>query len=303
YLKAQTELSKYPPKGFDQIFEKTDMLPEFVRRWESHLREAARRSDPGWVPWHLYAALPTEDFAGQAKTVTGQILVQSEAVNPLVLQQFADPPQSFADVIERYAALLSEIDEQWKQRVASAAQNGGDSPTALDDPAAEQLRGVLYGPEAPCEVPHESIVHIESYVDSGTCTNLWKLQGEVDRWIIQSAPQVPHAVTLVDRPVPSEPRVFYRGNPATKGDEVPRRFLSVLTADGSEPFSIGSGRRELAEAIVDPGNPLTARVMVNRVWMHHFGTGLVDTPSDFGTRAAPPSHPELLDWLADNFVA
>src|SRR5690606_35258977 len=82
-LRAQTELEKYPPKGFDQIFEKTDMLPEFVRRWENYLRAAARRSDPVWVPWHLYAALPPEDFAEQAKSVTSQIPSQAEAVNPL----------------------------------------------------------------------------------------------------------------------------------------------------------------------------------------------------------------------------
>jgi hypothetical protein len=71
---------------------------------------------------------------------------------------------------------------------------------------------------------------------------------------------------------------------------------------GGEPFKVGSGRKELAEAVASPTNPLTARVFVNRVWAHHFGKGLVDTPSDFGFRSNPPSHPELLDWRAATFV-
>ena len=69
-----------------------------------------------------------------------------------------------------------------------------------------------------------------------------------------------------------------------------------------KPFTNGSGRLDLAKAIADPKNPLTARVFVNRVWMHHFGKGLVGTPSDFGVRCDPPTHPELLDYLADRFV-
>src|SRR4029453_2618696 len=110
------------------------------------------------------------------------------------------------------------------------------------------------------------------------------------------------AIVLRDRDVPTTPRVFKRGNPALKGEEVPRQFVSVIAGDNRQPFAHGSGRLELAQAIIDPANPLTARVIVNRVWQHHFGAGLVRTPSDFGTRAETPSHPELLDWLATRFI-
>ncbi|MGE3804528.1 MAG: DUF1553 domain-containing protein [Gemmataceae bacterium] len=95
--------------------------------------------------------------------------------------------------------------------------------------------------------------------------------------------------------------VLIRGNPATPGDEVPRRFLSVLSA--AKPFTQGSGRLELAEAIASPDNPLTARVMANRLWHHHFGRGLVATTSNFGSLGSKPSHPELLDHLARRLIA
>jgi len=93
-----------------------------------------------------------------------------------------------------------------------------------------------------------------------------------------------------------------RGNPANSGPVVPRRFLAVLSPDPPKPFQQGSGRLELANALVAEGAPLAARVIVNRVWKYHFGAGLVETPSDFGSQGARPSHPELLDDLAARFV-
>lgn len=101
---------------------------------------------------------------------------------------------------------------------------------------------------------------------------------------------------------PQNLHVFLRGNTETKGDVVPRRFLRVLSEGEPKPFTQGSGRLELAESIVSPGNPLTARVVVNRVWSMFFGRGLVTTPSNFGLLGAKPSHPALLDDLAVRFM-
>ncbi|EMI19052.1 secreted protein containing DUF1549 [Rhodopirellula maiorica SM1] len=98
-------------------------------------------------------------------------------------------------------------------------------------------------------------------------------------------------------------KVALRGNLRRTGDVAPRRFLRLLSGKEPTRFTSGSGRAELAAAIIDPQNPLTVRVFVNRVWMHHFGAGLVRTPSNFGTLGEAPTHPELLDWLADEFVA
>ena len=96
--------------------------------------------------------------------------------------------------------------------------------------------------------------------------------------------------------------VHIRGNPSKTGPVVPRRFLSVLSAAPQRTFTQGSGRRELAEAIVTDAAPLAARVFVNRIWKQHFGRGLVTTPSNFGTQGDRPSHPALLDDLAARFV-
>jgi mono/diheme cytochrome c family protein len=98
-------------------------------------------------------------------------------------------------------------------------------------------------------------------------------------------------------------KVHLRGNPGTLGEEAPRRMMTILTPETAPAFSQGSGRLELAHAIASKDNPLTARVLVNRLWQHHFGKGLVRTPSNFGALGEPPTHPELLDHLATRFMA
>ncbi|HWY88713.1 MAG TPA: DUF1549 domain-containing protein, partial [Gemmataceae bacterium] len=120
------------------------------------------------------------------------------------------------------------------------------------------------------------------------------LQKKVDAFKASSSAAPPRAMIMQDKEQPVKPHVFLRGNPNNAGPEVPRQFLGMLAGENRQPFHEGSGRLELARAIVDKNNPLTARVFINRLWLHLFGQGLVTTPSDFGLRADPPSHPELL---------
>jgi hypothetical protein len=112
----------------------------------------------------------------------------------------------------------------------------------------------------------------------------------------------PFVHTISDVKEPKNIRVEIRGSRDNPGDEVPRQFLAILTEGERKPFTKGSGRLELAEAIASPANPLTARVIVNRIWMLRFGRGLVTTPSNFGQLGEKPSHPELLDYLAARLV-
>jgi hypothetical protein len=112
---------------------------------------------------------------------------------------------------------------------------------------------------------------------------------------------VPKAYAVIEG-APANARIHRKGDPKSLGDQVPRGFLTILGGQQVPNDHHGSGREFLADWITDAKNPLTARVMVNRIWAYHFGKGIVQTPNDFGARGRAPTHPELLDWLATRFI-
>ena len=114
--------------------------------------------------------------------------------------------------------------------------------------------------------------------------------------------QYPFLHAYRDAEQPRDARIAIRGDSKNLGDSVPRRFLTVLSSGKPLKFEHGSGRLELANAIVNPANPLTPRVLANRLWHWRFGRGIVETTSNFGQLGERPSHPYLLDWLASEFV-
>lgn len=303
YLAVQLDLNKYPEEGFDELLTPGEVIPSSVRRWRDFLRTSESQTHPIFAPWNVLA--PLKLFAeGEFSTAAAQALapvLQQPRLNSWVRAQFSTPIRSAPEAARRYAAVFKEVEDAWNALVKDAAQKKLPAPQHLADPAAEELRQFLYDPQGPSVVPDTGMVNTEFFFPTPVCEELWKLQGEVDRrWI---ALGVPAARVLKDRQQEPNPRVFVRGRASRLGEEVPRQFIEVLSPSGREPFRYGSGRLELARAIVDPENPLTARVMVNRIWQHHFGSGLVKTPSDFGLRSEPPSHPALLDWLARRFIA
>ena len=168
------------------------------------------------------------------------------------------------------------------------------------DPEQEVLRLAMRGNGSPTDVPLEDFWWVQNEGDGNVMKALkWQYEAVLNEWGHRGGPR--HASVVADAKSLQPSFVFVRGNQHDKGREVPRRFLSALS-EGTA-FRSGSGRLELARAIASPDNPLTARVLVNRVWAGLFGEGLVRTPSDFGLRGDRPSHPELLDHLAAEFMA
>ena len=264
YLIAQTELKKYPEEGFDQILGADEIVPASVRHWRDFLHTA--KSHPIFAPW---VALMNPGAEPEA------------TLNPLIAKAFTTPPADAAEAARRYGQVFAEAEKS-------------------DEPGAAKLRAFLVAPDSPTVVPDTGIVNNDQFFPFTAIEELWKLQANVEKRLIELGTRA--ALIVADLPPEPNPRVFKRGVASRLGSEVPRQFLEMLSGEKRTPFQNGSGRLELARAIASKDNPLTARVMVNRIWQHHFGTGLVKTPSDFGLRAEPPSHPELLDWLALRLV-
>ena len=144
---------------------------------------------------------------------------------------------------------------------------------------------------------------IERFLDGPWKNYLGDMRAELKELQANLPPQYAFAHAIQDTAAPHNERVQINGQPDNLGEEAPRAFLSILSEGDPKPFEKGSGRLELAEAIADPKNPLTARVIINRVWQHHFGEGLVKTVSNFGRMGDTPSNPALMDHLAASFMA
>ncbi len=212
--------------------------------------------------------------------------------NPLVTRASTRKEQS-----EVYSKLFAEVEERW-----NVMRKKKPNAKALPNANWEAIRQIVMAADTPATVPKTLAESDRNSLIFGIRNRLKNMRSKIGKLESTHPGAPPRAHVLEDKAKLVEPYIYKRGSSGNRGPKVPRQFLEHFTAN-RKPFKKGSGRLELAEAIANPGNPLTTRVLVNRVWAHHFGHGLVATPSDFGLRAKPPTHPQLLDWLAAQFIA
>jgi mono/diheme cytochrome c family protein len=243
---------------------------------------------------HKYDPIPAKDYY----SLYGVFASSVEPKDPPLIET----PQRTAalEAFEKELAKRQAEVDAYRQAKRDARVNLSRALTLTPGFEPVALRAIVaFGPNPIAQLPPEKF---DRMLNRAERNKLREIAKKVESFKANSPAAPARAMVLADAPKPVEPHVFVRGNPANVGPAVPRQFLEVLAGTDRKPFTDGSGRLDLAKAITEPNNPLTARVFVNRVWAQHFAKGLVGTPSDFGVRSDPPSHPELLDYLADRFV-
>lgn len=258
---------------------KEQLRPQIVHRWRLLIRRRARPGDPVFAPWRTIAdALQTGSAPTARQWSDWQTEWRKAGVDPRVVQALTTArPSSRKQLAETYAALLTQAFANPRNRQDDA------------------LRRLMEGRSSPIWFPKSQVWFYMSRTDKDKFRGM---RNNLDLLSVQSPQAAARAMVLKDAEEPYRAVVFRRGDPTQPGAAVPRQFLSALSKGPRKPFGPGSGRLELAQAITTESRALTARVWVNRVWMHHFGEPLVANPSDFGLRTATPLQWELLDYLA-----
>jgi hypothetical protein len=193
------------------------------------------------------------------------------------------------------AAEFAKLDAKKRKQLETPPKNNGSKASAVMSAEKDALAIALLATD---KSPHKiSVAEARAAMPAERRQAVEKMEADLEATKKSSPPAPPMAHVL--KGGGAAMKVHLRGNPAKQGDLAPLRFLQVIAGE-STPTKYT--RLELAEDIASPKNPLTARVFVNRLWLHHFGRGLVTTPSNFGTLGDRPSHPELLDWLASRFM-
>ena len=280
YIKLSLDAYETPKNDFEALAGKRKLYPKLANRWRDYLKGKDKVEQSFIKPLLIFAKSTSQaELYKQWKS-------SEQADFPSFLRKKinGNGTTELSDIITWYAEALHEA--------------------LIESKTAVEKKGLLFAVSAngfPANIKLEGIEKYFTQKDRNHKNNLRKKVASHEA-THPGAP--PRAMSLLDKENIQEPHVFLRGTFGARGDRVPRRFPVALSPSGKErvKYKKGSGRLELAESILDTSNPLTSRVMVNRIWKHLFGKGIVRTPSDFGLMGENPTHPELLDHLANSFM-
>ncbi len=276
----------HPETALPQIAKKEGLDSIFLQRWVTYLTPPAIGKRPHLARW--FQLLEHQDPKADLST------------NQPALAEAREVAQAFQNYVQSLLRLRAALEEHYALTLANSVDQAKSKQPrpALDESEAALLEEII-GAKGLFANPKS---RLEKSLSADARSKLVSLRADLEELQKKIPAKYPVAHALMEAAHPANMRVCIRGNAETLGEEVPRRFLAVLGGEQA-PFTKGSGRLELARAIASKNNPLTARVMINRIWQHHFGKGLVRTASNFGALGERPTHPKLLDYLANRFMA
>ncbi|MEZ6044701.1 MAG: DUF1553 domain-containing protein [Planctomycetaceae bacterium] len=256
-----------------------------LEQWVNYLKEETGK------PKFIFNTLVNLD-----ETIQKAAAEKKARVNPKINAIYVDSlSASRASLLHKYKELFTEAETTWNTLKSNPETKNTET---LPDAELEAFRSALQSDKGPFRIPE----NIEQAYSSETQQQLASWKAELKQ-INDSAPEpLQYAMGVTESDV-NNMQVCIRGNHINLGPEVPRQFLSIV--EGPEQKPLGdeqSGRLELAKWLTKPDHPLTSRVMANRIWRWHMGTGIVRTVDNFGLTGETPTHPELLDWLAVTFI-
>lgn len=283
---AQIEFDK---KSLSAVVNETTLLQialgPLQRRWSFLKKTPPPLTDPVFGPLSKLTATPPDQKETVLKSLLNSEKVEGAEgdVHALVLRVLQrKAPDSEGALLRAYGAVLS-------------------AAVASKDPEDKIVVEAFFEKDSLLDFQSADVEHVARRTGKtpGEYLKLSKVLSDLE----SNHPGAPiRAMAIQDRPKPIQPVIYLRGDPSKPGKPVDRRFLEVLDPHKTPFSAIQSGRKELAERITSTNNPLTPRVWANHVWRHLLGRPLVKTTGDFGLQSEPPTHPEVLDWLASALV-
>jgi len=277
--------------------------PKMIQRWTQAIKvtvSVSKRTDikgkaksaskvehPAFLPYAKMFSVNDADFP---KSFRDLLAEHSEDINPFLLSKLKT-----SSILK-----MSDLAAAYGRAVVDSARMQSNTNVL----GAKDFYEAVYKNGGPLDISRNDF---QRYYSDNQKTMRYdnQLRAETAKLVTHeiSHPATPErAMAIADKEKPANSYVFIKGEPSSRGPVVERRFFEFFSYLSPNNFTNGSGRLEVAKAIADPKNPLTARVIVNRVWSHHFGEGFVKTPDDFGTQCEQPTQLELLNYLAARFI-